>query len=56
MKQVIYLSGGNGMVGKNILDHVDSKKYKILAPRKSDLNLLKHSDVESFIKQITSQI
>ena len=49
MKQVIYLSGGNGMVGKNILDHVDSKKYKILAPRKSDLNLLNHSDVESFI-------
>jgi len=49
MKQVIYLSGGNGMVGKNILDHVDSKKYKILVPRKSDLNLLKYSDVESFI-------
>ena len=49
MKQVLYLSGGSGMVGKNILDHVDSKKYKILAPRKSDLNLLNHNDVESFI-------
>ena len=49
MKQVIYLSGGSGMVGKNILDHIDSKKYKILAPRKSELNLLKYNDVEGFI-------
>ena len=49
MKQVLYLSGGSGMVGKNILDHVDSKKYKILAPRKVDLNLLKANDVENFI-------
>ena len=31
MKQVIYLSGSRGMVGKNILDHIDSKNYKILS-------------------------
>ena len=50
MKQVIYLSGSNGMVGKNIIDHVESKNYKILTPKKLDLDLLKYSDVEAFIK------
>ena len=41
MKQVIYLSGRNGMVGKNILEHIESKNYKILTTNKSDGNLLK---------------
>ena len=49
MKQVIYLSGSSGMVGKNILDHAESKNYRILAPTKSELNLLKYTDVETFI-------
>ena len=34
MKQVIYLSGSRGMVGKNFLDHAESKNYKILAPNR----------------------
>ena len=51
MKQVIFLSGGNGMVGRNILDHPETKNYKILSPSSSDLNLLNYSIVESFLKQ-----
>lgn len=49
MKQVIYLSGSNGMVGKNILDHIESKNYKILTTKKSDLNLLNYSEIENFL-------
>ena len=49
MKQIIYLSGSRGMVGKNILEHVESKNYTILAPNSSELNLLNYSDVEAFI-------
>ena len=49
MKQVIYLSGSRGMVGKNILEHIESKNYKILAPNSSELNLLNYSNVEAFI-------
>ena len=49
MKQVIYLSGSRGMVGKNILDHIESKDYKILSPNSSELNLLNYSDIEAFI-------
>ena len=51
MKQVIFLSGSNGMVGRNILDHPETKNYKILSPSSSDLNLLNYSTVESFLKQ-----
>ena len=49
MKQVIYLSGSRGMVGKNFLDHAESKNYKILAPNRSELNLLNYPDVDAFI-------
>ena len=51
MKQVIYLSGSNGMVGKNILDHIESKNYKILTTKKSELNLLNYLEVENFLSK-----
>ena len=51
MKQVIYLSGSSGMVGKNILDHIESKNYKILTTKKSELNLLNYLEVENFISK-----
>ena len=51
MKQVIYLSGSSGMVGKNILDHIEAKNYKILTTKKSELNLLNYLEVENFISK-----
>ncbi len=56
MKQVIYLSGSNGMVGKNILNHIDSKNYEILTTKKSDLNLLNYSEIENFISNYKPDI
>ena len=38
------------MVGKNILDHNESKNYEILTTKKSDLNLLNYSEIENFIE------
>ena len=49
MKKKIYLSGGNGMVGRNIINHIESKKYKILSPKSSDLNLLNYNETKNFI-------
>lgn len=46
----ILVTGGNGMVGKNILTHQQSKKYEIIAPTKNELNLLNYSDVEKYFK------
>jgi len=51
MKKVIYLSGGSGMVGRNIIDHIQSQDYKILTPKRSELNLLKYEDVKNFLNQ-----
>ena len=47
----ILLTGGNGMVGQNILENVDAKKYSIMAPSSKELNLLDYSTVNLFIKK-----
>ena len=49
MKQVIYLSGSNGMVGKNILEHYASKNFTILKPKRSELDLLKYNEIDTFL-------
>ena len=49
MKQVIYLSGSNGMVGKNILEHYASKNFTILKPKRSELDLLKYNELDTFL-------
>jgi GDP-L-fucose synthase len=49
MKKKIYLSGGNGMVGRNIIDHIEAKNYEILSPKSSDLNLLNYNDTKNYI-------
>jgi len=49
MKKVIFLSGGNGMVGRNIIDHNEKKNYEILSPNSTILNLLNYKDTENFI-------
>jgi GDP-L-fucose synthase len=46
----ILVTGSNGMVGRNILMHQLSKKYKLIAPTKSELNLLDYSEVEKYFK------
>lgn len=47
----ILVTGGNGMVGKNILEHEKASKYEILAPSSSELNLRDFDSVDKYIKQ-----
>ena len=47
----ILVTGGNGMVGKNILEHHKASNYEILAPSSSELNLRDFDSVDSYIKQ-----
>lgn len=47
----IFLSGGSGMVGKNILEHPMSKDHEILAPRRAELDLLDEEAVAAFIER-----
>ena len=37
------------MVGRNIIDHIEAKNYKILSPKSSDLNLLNYNETKNFI-------
>jgi nucleoside-diphosphate-sugar epimerase len=47
----ILITGGNGMVGKNILEHQKASNYEILAPSSSELNLRNFESVDNYIKQ-----
>ena len=50
MKTKIYISGGSGLVGKNIIENLDNSKYEILHPSSSELNLLNTDAVKEFFK------
>jgi GDP-L-fucose synthase len=50
MIKTIFITGSEGMVGKNIIERVPSY-YKLLIPKKKDLNLLNYDDVFNFIKK-----
>ena len=46
----ILLTGGSGMVGKNILEYSKKHHYTFLSPSSKDLNLLDYNSVNNFIK------
>ena len=46
----VFLTGGSGMVGKNILENKNSKKYEIISPNRNELDLLNYSKVSKFLK------
>lgn len=47
----ILVTGGNGMVGKNILEHQKASNYEMLAPSSSELNLRDFDAVSKYIQQ-----
>jgi GDP-L-fucose synthase len=46
----VLLTGSNGMVGKNILEHHSALKYCFLTPPSTELNLLNADDVTKYFK------
>ncbi|OGH97639.1 MAG: epimerase [Candidatus Melainabacteria bacterium GWF2_32_7] len=46
----VLLTGGNGFIGKNILESYLAKKYEIIAPRSFELNLIDQKSVDDFFK------
>lgn len=45
----ILLTGGSGMVGKNILENKAASNHVILSPNSKELNLLSYSDIYKYI-------
>jgi GDP-L-fucose synthase len=50
-KTRILLTGGSGMVGRNILEHPNIREYEILAPRSCELNLCNIKAIQSYINK-----
>ncbi|WP_019556954.1 GDP-L-fucose synthase family protein [Thiomicrorhabdus arctica] len=47
----ILITGSNGMVGQNILEHPDASSYELLTPNRKELNLLDALQVEAYLSQ-----
>jgi GDP-L-fucose synthase len=48
----ILLTGATGMVGRNVLDHVAAAAHDMIAPRRSELDLLSQTAVREFIGDV----
>lgn len=48
-KTKILLTGGNGMVGRNILEHKAIGEFNVLAPSSRDLNLSDYNAVKNYL-------
>ncbi|MCF8007670.1 MAG: GDP-L-fucose synthase [Methylovulum sp.] len=52
----ILLTGGNGMVGRNILEHPSAKSFEILSPASKELYLLDTQKVSSYVAEHRPEI
>ena len=52
----ILLTGGNGLVGKNILDSSKSKNHILLHPSSEELNLLNKNEIDKYLKIIKPEL
>ena len=52
----LLLTGGSGLVGRNIQNHYASNKWNIIAPSSNDLNLMDYSSVKSFFNECKPDI
>jgi GDP-L-fucose synthase len=47
----IFITGSNGMVGRNLLENAEITKHDILKPASSELNLLNFNDIQVYLKK-----
>ena len=45
----IWLTGGSGMVGSNLVEHPNAKQYEVLNPTRAELDLLDFESVNTWI-------
>lgn len=47
----IFITGGGGLVGRNLLEHPEAAQYQILAPASKELNLLSADAVNAYLRE-----
>jgi len=48
----VLITGGNGMVGRNLLDHPSRSEFEIFSPERHTLNLLSEQNIETYLDTI----
>lgn len=56
LKGKMLLTGGSGMVGRNILEHSSASEWKIMAPPSSTLDLLNEAETFEYLSRIQPDI
>lgn len=51
-RKTLFLTGGSGMVGKNLLEHIDESKWRVVAPSRAELNLTDFQAVLVYLKEL----
>jgi GDP-L-fucose synthase len=52
MSGKLFLTGGSGMVGRNVQDHAAAANWQIIAPSSRELDLMNSAAVAEFIKSV----
>lgn len=47
----VLVSGGTGMVGCNLLSHLNAKPYEVFSPTSSEVDLLNKSTIDQYLKE-----
>ncbi len=50
-KRKVFLTGGHGMVGKNILEHPDANTWEFLAPSRKELDLTDKEATQVYVRK-----
>lgn len=50
-KGVLFLTGGSGMVGRNVLEHPSAAEWDILSPSSRELDLMDEGAVNTYLKR-----
>lgn len=45
----VLLTGGTGMVGRNVLEHVKAREFEVLAPGRAELDLTNYESVQQYV-------
>lgn len=51
MRGTLLLTGGNGMVGRNVREHPSAGQWNILSPGRSELNLADYGATRDYVRQ-----
>jgi GDP-L-fucose synthase len=52
----VFITGGAGMVGRNIAEHDGTRAWQLTAPSRADLDLERADAVQSFMREVRPQV